>query len=242
MIKINNLSVKYGNTEALKGFSLDLDKGEIYSLIGPSGCGKTTLLRVLCGIQKEYTGEIIHNGSNIKKEPLSVGYVPQSFGLLNWKTVEENIYLPYKLDKSKTLNIEESNYILETLKISDLLKRYPAEISGGQKQRVALARAFISQPTLLLMDEPFSALDTFTSIATQNLFLELWSKYKITTLFITHNIHESVSLGKQIVLMSNDRDKNKIKFINPHNASSSEVAKLSLIEEITKTFKSKLSE
>lgn len=196
MISINNLSVKYGQSLVLNNFSLSMNKGEIYALIGPSGCGKSTLLKTLCGILKKDSGEITYSsGQNI-----AIGYVPQLYGLLEWKTVEDNIFLPLRL-KNQKLKTAEQKSILDELEITNLLKRYPKELSGGQRQRVALARSFISQPHLLLMDEPFSALDAFTSLASQKLFLRLWSKYKVTTLFITHNIHEAATLGQHVLLM-----------------------------------------
>lgn len=202
MIAIENLSVKYGADEILRDFSLSLNEGEIYSLIGPSGCGKSTLLRVLCGIKKDYTGQINYKSRTLEQQKISIGYVPQNYGLLDWKTVEGNVFLPLKLDKNKQYRESETNDILHSLEISGIMKKYPSELSGGQKQRVALARAFIAQPDLLLMDEPFSALDAFTSLASQELFLRMWSKYRVTTLFITHNIAEAVSIGKHILLMS----------------------------------------
>lgn len=202
MLSIENLSVKYGDTEALNDFSLEIKDGEIYSLIGPSGCGKSTLLKVLCGIIKNYSGAIRFNNKSFTPRDISIGYVPQHYGLLEWKTVKDNIFLPFKLNPSKILKSSEVEEVLLSLEIEDLQMRYPSQLSGGQKQRVALARAFISQPDILLMDEPFSSLDTFTSEASQRLFLRLWEKYKVTTLFITHNIHEAVSIGKYIILMS----------------------------------------
>lgn len=202
MLSIEHLSVKYGNAEVLNDFSLSIRTGEIYSLIGPSGCGKSTLLKVLCGIIKEYGGQITLNDKIFSPKGTSIGYVPQHYGLLEWKTVKENIYLPFKLSPDKILKETEINEIIHSLEIEDLMDRYPSQLSGGQKQRVALARAFVSQPDILLMDEPFSSLDTFTSEVSQRLFLRLWEKYKVTTLFITHNIHEAVSIGKHIVIMS----------------------------------------
>lgn len=202
MLSIEHLFVNYGQTKVLKDFSLRICEGEIYSLIGPSGCGKSTLLKVLCGIQKEYKGNIFYKGSTINHKLLYIGYVPQQYGLLDWIKVKDNIFLSSKLDKSKGINENEAKDIIQSLEIEDLLNRYPRQLSGGQKQRVALARAFVARPQLLLMDEPFSSLDTFTSKASQKLFLRLWKKYKVTTLFITHNIHEAVSIGKHIILMS----------------------------------------
>lgn len=202
MLSIEHLSVKYGDTEALNDFSLSIKTGEIYSLIGPSGCGKSTLLKVLCGIIKEYGGQITINDKTFSPKETSIGYVPQHYGLLEWKTIKENIYLPFKLNPEKKLKETEVNEIIHSLEIEDLMDRYPSQLSGGQKQRVALARAFVSQPDILLMDEPFSSLDTFTSEVSQRLFLRLWEKHKVTTLFITHNIHEAVSIGKHIIIMS----------------------------------------
>lgn len=202
MLSIENLEVRYGKTEALSNFSLTINSGEIYSLIGPSGCGKSTLLKALCGIISGYKGQITFNNKPFSPKEISIGYVPQQYGLLEWKTVWDNIYLPFKLDKHKVFNETEVNDIIRSLEIEELLHRYPSQLSGGQKQRVALARAFVSRPDILLMDEPFSSLDTFTSEASQRLFLRLWERYRVTTLFITHNIHEAVAIGKHIVVMS----------------------------------------
>lgn len=202
MLLINNLNVSYGATEVLNDFSLSVNDGEIYSLIGPSGCGKSTLFKVLCGIQKNYSGEISLDGKKVSPQDIRIGYVPQHYGLLDWKTIKENIFLPAKLNKERTLPQSEIDYIIDALEIGELFDRYPSQLSGGQKQRVALARAFVSQPQLLLMDEPFSSLDTFTSETSQKLFLRLWKKYRITTIFITHNIYEALAIGEHIVLMS----------------------------------------
>lgn len=200
MLTVKNIRVRYGNNVVINNLSLDINDGEIYSLIGPSGCGKSTLLKVLCGILP-YEGQILSDRKNVSPLQLQIGYVPQQYGLLDWKTVSENILLPFRLDKGKRRDDTEIKNIVSELEIEDLMSRYPSQLSGGQKQRVALARAFASQPQILLMDEPFSSLDTFTSIASQRLFLRLWDKYKVTTLFITHNIHEAVSIGQHILLM-----------------------------------------
>lgn len=208
MISISRLNVSYGKTTVLQDFSLDMDAGEIYALVGPSGCGKSTLLRALCGIVKPDSGKIEYKGERLQlkkqgsaEHRLAIGYVPQHYGLLDWKTVKNNILLPLQLDKTKKCSAEELAEVAATLGLETLLDRFPIELSGGQRQRVALARAFISQPDLLLLDEAFSALDAFTAEACQDLFLRLWHKRKITTLFITHNIHEAVAMGRKILLM-----------------------------------------
>lgn len=202
MITVKDLQVSYGETIALSNFSLAIKQGEIYSLIGPSGCGKSTLLKVLCGIQTKYTGTLTSQDRAIKPSDIGIGYVPQHYGLLDWKTIRENIYLPFRIDHSKVQNDSEIEDIIHSLEIQDLLDRYPIQLSGGQKQRVALARAFVSSPKLLLMDEPFSSLDTFTAHEAQKIFLKLWEKHRVTTLFITHNVHEAIAIGTRIVLMS----------------------------------------
>lgn len=202
MLSIRNLKVSYGDNQILSDFSLDMHDGEIYSLIGPSGCGKSTLLKVLCGIITNYSGEILLDNSPIQYKNIRIGYVPQQYGLLDWMKVKDNIFLSEKINKSIHIDTKESGDIIQSLEIEDLLNRYPAQLSGGQKQRVALARAFVSHPDLLLMDEPFSSLDTFTSQASQQVFIKLWKKYRVTTLFITHNIHEAAAIGRHILMMS----------------------------------------
>ena len=211
MIVIENLSAGYGRDFVLRNFSLSLEAGKIYALIGPSGCGKSTLLKVLAGIVSPSEGQVVCNGEVLRassrgavkaeRAGISIGYVPQQYGLLAWKTVRENIFLPLKAGHRKTLPPEDIETIVAVLDIANLMNRYPAELSGGQSQRVALARAFISRPRLLLMDEPFSALDAFTAQTTRELFLSLQQKRKVTTLFITHNMLEAATVGQEILVM-----------------------------------------
>lgn len=236
MLSIKNLTVKYGSSEVLKNFSLNLENGEIYSLIGPSGSGKSTLLKVISGIKKDFSGEIFYNGKTIKKQSLSIGYVPQNYGLLDWKTAKNNILLPFKINNKEKLQTDDYETIISSLEIRNFLDKYPSELSGGEKQRVALARAFIMKPDLLLMDEPFSALDSFTSDISQKLFLSLWDKYKVTTLFITHNINEAISLGKHILVMNKTSKKIDNEFDNPFfGQSSMNDKKYDFYNEIKKT-------
>lgn len=205
LVRIKNLSVCYsskrGNVEALRNFSLHLSEGEIYPVIGPSGCGKSTLLHVLGGIIRNYTGEVFINGQKPDPKEQSIGLIPQSYGLLPWKRIEENIFLAARI-KHLPADTAYNEEIIHALGLEELLQRYPNELSGGQRQRVALARSFIQKPDLLLMDEPFSALDTLTAEKCRKLFIEIWKRHKVTTLFITHNIEEAVSMGKHIVLLS----------------------------------------
>lgn len=205
-ISIQQLGVifsgKNGTTEALKDFSLQLADGEIYSVIGPSGCGKSTLLYILAGIRTNYTGEVLINGERPNPKRQSIGLVPQNYGLLPWKRVKENIFLPECIKRRMGFDDAHAREIMDTLDLDELLERYPHELSGGQQQRVALARSFIQRPDLLLMDEPFSALDTLTAERSRKLFFDVWKKSPVTTLFITHNIDEAVSMTKHVVLLS----------------------------------------
>lgn len=202
-VDIHNLCVSYRgkdkHTEALHNLSLQLAEGEIYSVIGPSGCGKSTLLYILAGIITQYTGEVFIDGESPNPRKHSIGLVPQNYGLLPWKRVRENIYLPKRLKKS---NQTDNPEILKELELSELLERYPHELSGGQQQRVALARSFLQKPDLLLMDEPFSALDALTAERGRKLFLDIWAKNPVTTLFVTHNLEEAVNIGNRVLLLS----------------------------------------
>ncbi len=213
--QIKNLNISFGDNQIIEDFNLDINHGEIYSIIGPSGCGKSTLLKAICGIIKPKQGEIkegeilIKSSSNkqggaqelipLNPKQNNIGYIPQHYGLLDWLKVEDNISIGEKIKNKPNPNRDE---IIRTLGIEDLLKRYPQSLSGGQKQRVALARAWTLNPDLLLMDEPFSALDMFTAETSKKLFLNLWKQHKTTTLFVTHNVQEAVEMGKYIIILS----------------------------------------
>ena len=200
-LSVHNISVNLGKTSVLKDISFSLEKGRTLTVVGPSGCGKSTLLNVLSGIIKNYQGEILMGKTQLRNAELTYGYVPQNLGLLAWKKVKDNILLPFKINKDLTIDQVEVDDVLTKLQLTDLFDRYPSQLSGGQRQRVALARVFISHPDILLMDEPFSALDTLTADTSRELFLELWRKYRPTTIFTTHNLSEAVKLGEHILLL-----------------------------------------
>lgn len=208
MLEINNLSVSYKSNnnyiKALGPLSMRIESGDIIAVIGPSGCGKSTFLHVLSGIIKEYGGQATLNGARLDPKIHNIGFIPQNFGLLPWKNVEKNCLLSLKI-KEKSIDREmreRIDYIMNKLGITDLKERYPQELSGGQKQRAAIARAFIMNPDLLLMDEPFSALDALTREEAQELFIDVWNQYRPTTVFVTHSIEEAIYMGKKIVIMS----------------------------------------
>lgn len=207
MIKINNLNVSYKNkdkyTKVIENANLTVKKGEICAIIGPSGGGKSTLLKVLAGIIVDYDGEVLIDGKTVDPRIHRIGLIPQNYGLVKWKTVEENIFLSTKIKDGKS-NIDMDFYekILKELKLKDFVKRYPSQLSGGQMQRVSMARALLLKPNLLLMDESFSALDALTREEVQELFLEVWEEHKVTTMLVTHDIKEAIYLAKDIAVMS----------------------------------------
>ena len=220
MIELDSLSVRYKTKEkeflALDGINLKLGKGDICAIIGPSGCGKSTLVHVLSGIISGYGGSALIGGKPANPKLHRIGFVPQSYGLLEWADVYSNSVLGLSL-KGYRLSEEKSyiEHILGKLGLNGLNSKYPGCLSGGQKQRVSIARAFILKPDVLLMDEPFSALDAITREETQDLFLEIWKEYKVTTVFVTHSIEEAVLVGSKIAIMSPSPGRIQRFFDNP---------------------------
>lgn len=200
-LSLQNLTVNLGKTEVLQNISFSLEKGRTLTVVGPSGCGKSTLLNVLSGIIKHYEGEIWMGETKLRNAGLTFGYMPQNMGLLPWKKVKDNILLPFRINKNSQVNKHELEDVLRKLELTELLNRYPSQLSGGQRQRVALARVFISHPDILLLDEPFSSLDTITADISRELFLDLRRKYQPTTIFTTHNLSEALKLGEHILLL-----------------------------------------
>ncbi len=207
MISISNLSVEYKNKDkcikALNNINLEIEYGQICTIIGPSGSGKSTLLKVLAGIIKDYQGQVLIDSQPVNPKHNRIGFIPQNYGLIEWKTVEKNIFLSKKIkDGSGKINKDLYRHVIKKLGIEGCINRYPKQLSGGQRQRVSLARAFLLEPELLLMDEPFSALDVLTREEVQKLFMEIWKEKKVTTILVTHDINEAIYLGKKIVVFS----------------------------------------
>ncbi|MDO5389014.1 MAG: ABC transporter ATP-binding protein [Clostridia bacterium] len=191
------------STKAIEDASIDIQDNDFVCIVGPSGCGKSTLLRMLAGLDFPTGGDIIVNDKKVKGPGPDRGMVFQTYTLFPWMTVEENIKFGLKIKK---LNKDEQNKITERyLKIIGLekfAKAYPKELSGGMKQRVAIARALANRPEVLLMDEPFGALDPHTKSMMQLLMREIWENDNPTVVFITHDIDEAVFLANKIYVMS----------------------------------------
>jgi NitT/TauT family transport system ATP-binding protein len=186
---------------ALENISVDIKDGEFVCLVGPSGCGKTTLLRILAGLETPSTGEFqIARGD--KKRPLQ-SMVFQERGVIPWLTVEKNVAFGLNMRNLPKSHVKDSTeYFLRKVGLEKFGKLYPKELSGGMKQRVSIARAFANDPEILLMDEPFAALDEQNKFILQEELLNIWSETKKTVLFITHSIDEALLLSDRILLMS----------------------------------------
>lgn len=188
--------------EALRDISLTIEPGEFISLIGPSGCGKSTLLRLVGDLTTPTSGELLINGKppETARTDRDYGIVFQKATLLDWRTVVKNVELPLEImgvdDRSA------ANTMLDLVQLSDFVDHYPWQLSGGMQQRVAIARALTFNPSLLLMDEPFGALDEMTREQMQQEVLRIWKETGTTVIFVTHSIPEAVFLSTRIVVMS----------------------------------------
>lgn len=216
MIEIKNLEVAYGKElPVLKDFNLSINSNEITCLLGPSGCGKSSLLNAISGTVQMRSGSIMLGQDVLQQKKHTIGLMPQGYGLIPWKTVFDNCTLPYKI-KKKCFSKEELMTLLTALGISNLKDRFPESLSGGQRQRVAIARALFSKPDLLLLDEPFSALDAITKADAWSLFLKTWSQFCCPTLLVTHSLDEALYLGNKIVVMRTGTDNPPVIMNNPH--------------------------
>lgn len=190
---------------ALTHVSLDIQKGEFISLVGPSGCGKTTLLRIMADLLQPTSGQITISGESPKEARLKrkYGIVFQSGVLYEWRTVVKNVMLPLEMMHiPKTERYKKAMQMLELVGLTEFAEAYPGELSGGMQQRVGIARALAIKPEILLMDEPFSALDEFTREKLHEDLLRIWRKTNKTIVFVTHNIAESVFLSDRICVLS----------------------------------------
>ncbi len=190
---------------ALTGVSLDIQKGEFISLLGPSGCGKTTLLRIIADLLQPTSGEISIAGESPRDARLSkkYGIVFQSPVLYDWRTVKKNIMRPLEIMHiPKAEREDRAMKMLDIVGLTEFANHYPNQLSGGMQQRVGIARALAIQPQILLMDEPFSALDEFTKEKLHEDLLRIWAKTNKTIIFVTHNIQEAVFLSSRICVLS----------------------------------------
>ena len=203
-LHIENISHSYEKLEVLKDINLFIKEKEIVCIVGPSGCGKSTLLRLIGGLEKPSKGKVMQIGEPSKASLNPLTYIFQDFALLPWKNVYDNIALVlenHNLSKNEIDVIIKD--VLKRTKLSDFEKALPKQLSGGMKQRVAIARALSVKPSVLLMDEPLSALDSQTRELLLEDLISLWEKEKFTAVYVTHNLSEAVRLGHKIVVLGN---------------------------------------
>jgi len=194
-----------GGVKAIDRLSLRVRAGEFVAILGPSGCGKSTLLRVIAGLEKLDTGDlrVAKSEASASSAPSSVAYVFQDAHLLPWRNVIRNVTLPLELaGVNKRDRLEQAAAALEQVGLADALRRYPAQLSGGMRMRVSLARALVTQPKLLLLDEPFAALDEITRQRLDEQLYALWQARRMTTIFVTHSTSEAVYLAQRAVVFS----------------------------------------
>ncbi|WP_448955138.1 ABC transporter ATP-binding protein [Labrys neptuniae] len=194
---------KTGSIQALQDINLSLAENEFVSLVGTSGCGKSTLLSIVAGLQEFDDGVVLSDGIPLAGPGLDRGVVFQSYTLLPWLTAQQNVEFALKaagLPKGECRDIARQH--IELVKLDRFADSYPSQLSGGMKQRVAIARALSYRPKMLLMDEPFGALDALTRHQMQELLTRIWEEHRLTVLFVTHDVEEAVYLSDRIVVMS----------------------------------------
>lgn len=210
IIEVKNLSLNYfsksGETEALKNISFNIGEGDFVSIVGPSGCGKTTLLSTLSGLLSAQSGTITYTNGTEKTETIPknfFGYMLQSDELFPWLSVYKNIVLPLEIQKIKTKeNLDYIDNLLKKYGLENFKNKKPSELSGGMRQRVALIRTLALRPKVLLLDEPFSALDYVTRITVANDVAEIIKEEHKTAILVTHDIEEAVSLSSKVVILT----------------------------------------
>jgi NitT/TauT family transport system ATP-binding protein len=188
--------------EAVAAATFSVDKGEFVSLLGPSGCGKSTLLMMIAGLESVTDGRLLAGGSPVDEPRPDIGIVFQDPTLLPWKTALQNILFPIEMmRRSRAAYSERANELLRLVGLPEAGGKRPSQLSGGMKQRVSLCRALIADPAILLMDEPFSALDAITRDDMNVVLLQLWERYRKTVLFVTHSIREAALLSDRVLVM-----------------------------------------
>lgn len=221
-ISLNNIGQIYDGKKVLSDISFDVNESEFITLIGPSGCGKSTIFKIITGLEKNYTGNVIIDGTDIEKYQGKLAYMPQNDLLLDWRTLYKNAVLPMEIEKTDKKAMDERiKKLLPEFKLSGEEGKYPYELSGGMKKRTALLRTFLVDSDIMLLDEPFGALDAITRSEMQQFLLEVCEKHRHTVLFITHDIDEAVYLSDRIIVLGKNpaviKGEIKIQISKPRN-------------------------
>ncbi|MEW9124998.1 MAG: ABC transporter ATP-binding protein [Thermotaleaceae bacterium] len=208
VVEIKNVSMNYhtldGETLAVKDLSFDVYKGEIVIIVGPSGCGKSTALSIIAGLIKPSSGTVLVNGQEVNKTNKSIGYMFQKDHLFEWRTILNNVLIGLEIQgKLTTETKEKAERLLEMYGLGDFKHHYPNQLSGGMRQRAALIRTLAIEPDILLLDEPFSALDYQTRLAVADEIGSILKKEKKTAIMVTHDIAEAISMADRVIVLSN---------------------------------------
>lgn len=208
IVEVNNLGMTYhtfnGETEAIKDIDFHVYEGEIVSIVGPSGCGKSTLLSIIAGLIAPSKGEVLVNNNKVVKPSKDIGYMFQRDHLFEWRTILQNVLIGLEIHgKLDEKSIQTAEELLEAYGLADFKNNYPRQLSGGMRQRAALIRTLITEPNLLLLDEPFSALDYQTRLAIADEIGIILKQEKKTALMVTHDIAEAISLSDRIIILTN---------------------------------------
>ncbi len=206
-LELKNVHKNFGNVKAVNDFTLDIDKGSLVSFLGPSGCGKTTTLRMIAGFEQPDEGSILLDKEDITRispNQRDIGMVFQAYALFPNMTVRQNIAFGLKMKKTSKDEVEKRvDEVLDMVRLKGTAKRYPHQLSGGQQQRIALARALAVRPRVLLLDEPLSALDAEVRVALRGEIRRIQSELAITTVYVTHDQEEALSISDKVVVMEN---------------------------------------
>lgn len=199
MLQVKDITLEYDDEVVLDKINLSIGEGKCMVILGPSGCGKTTLLHLMAGLKHPSQGAIEYRGENVVEPIQEISMIFQGYGLFPWKTVRENLILPYKIRKER-VNEKELAEVVEELGLKKHLGKYPSQLSGGQKQRVAIGRAMLNNAKVILMDEPFSALDMEIKKNLEVRLKTLFENRNITVVMVTHSMEEALVWGDQIAV------------------------------------------
>ena len=210
VLRVQDIEEKYqaenGEIKAIKNISFSVEKGEFISIVGPSGCGKSTLLSIIAGLLKPTAGTILVNGEKVEGISNHIGYMLQKDNLLDWRSIYQNIIFGLEIRKMKTPeNLDRVAKLMKSYGLYEFKDKYPSQLSGGMRQRAALIRTLAINPDILLLDEAFSALDYQTRLEVTEDVYSILKKEKVTTIMVTHDIPESISMGDRICLLYTSR-------------------------------------
>ena len=207
LLELKNVSLTYqtltDEITAISGLSFNCNEGEFLSIVGPSGCGKTTILSLVAGLIKPTSGKIVIDGEEVNKNNFNLGYMLQKDQLFPWRTIEKNVLLPLEIQRKLTVeNINYANSLLDKYGLKDFKKNYPDQLSGGMRQRAALIRTLVPNPKILLLDEPFSALDYQTRLSVCDDVYSIIKAERKTAVLVTHDISEAISMSDKIIVLT----------------------------------------